>query len=295
MKQNRSLNLDNQVFLFAGAFFFTALVFVPFFFVGKSSYIRLFLFRSWWIQSASTYLFGVGLCFLISKYRQIRREVKVAALIDINSMTSISSENARKELERVPAGLRETLAYRRTSELLKGYLNGEEVIHLNEELSRRDNEQIDRSHTFLDSIRQLIPVIGFLGTVLGLAMGMVAFPENMAKAATIENLRSTLQDFAASLSVAFETTVLALGYTIIIILLSTLLKERQAKLVEKVDRYARELVAKFRSRHQTGLAHQDISTGSDFESLLIGWLDRWEKTFMNAMAGFVREIRPEKQ
>jgi biopolymer transport protein ExbB/TolQ len=284
----KKMQEDNLLFLFIGASIITALVFVPFFFVGQDTYIKLFLFRSWPIQIPSTFLFGVALCFLFLRYLGLKRESKVANLIDVQSTGLITSESAKKELERVPAGLRETLGYRRVSELLRGYLNGEEIIRLNEELSRRDNDQIDRGHALLDNIRQLIPVIGFLGTVLGLALGMVAFPEHMSKAATVENLRETLRDFAASLSVAFETTVLALVYTIVVILFTSILKEREARLVSRIDRQAREIVAKFRSHHSS--VYSGAGPGSDLESMLNGWLDRWEIIFKRTMSGFMEEF-----
>lgn len=279
----KKISIDNMVYLFFGAVIFTALVFVPFFFVGKDTYVKMFLFRSWAIQVPSTFLLGVALSFIVLRYINLRRESKVADLIDLNSTTSITPDSARKELERVPAGLRETLGYRRLSELLRGYLNGEEIIRLNEELSRRDIEQVDRGHTLLENVRQLIPVVGFLGTVLGLALGMVAFPEHMSKAVTVDNLRMTLRDFAASLSVAFETTVLALVYTIVVILISSILKEREAKLVERIDRHAREIVSKFRSRHHSSIG-ASAGPGSDLESLLNGWLDRWELMFKRFMS-----------
>ena len=296
MARTRKENPDSLLFIFLGALIFVALIYGPLFFLNDRLYLKIFFFRSgsWPFQTTSTYLFGVGICFLISRYVNLRRETKVANLIDVQSASTISSDTAKKELERVPTGLRETLAYRRISELLKGYLNGEEVIRLNEELSRRDNDLIDRGHALLDSIRQLIPVIGFLGTVFGLALGMVAFPENMAKAATIDNLRETLRDFASSLSVAFETTVLALVYTIIIILITTVLKEREAGLVSRVDRFARDMVSKFRSHHSS-MGFSGTTVGSDLESLLNGWLDRWEVLFKRSMEGLAQQLHSRNQ
>lgn len=64
---------------------------------------------------------------------------------------------------------------------------------MNEELSRRDVAGVERGHQALESLGQLIPVIGFLGTVVGLAMGMLSFPD----IANVEAPRSALKSFAA--------------------------------------------------------------------------------------------------
>lgn len=245
MKRSDGIGSLLVVFLVAGIL--TGLLYYAFSFLDKGGYLYNFFFLGWQIQAVTTYLFEVAILSIILKYARLTDERKLKNLIEVESVSSISSVDAKEWLKRIPSRYQHTIGFRRVSELLRGYLNAEDVIRLNEELSRRDVEQVDRGHSLLNSIRQLIPVLGFLGTVLGLSLGMVQFPEVAARSGNIEILRSTLKDFAASLSVAFNTTLLALGYTIVVVIISSLLKEREESFIAEVDDMAREMVAKFKS------------------------------------------------
>ncbi len=126
---------------------------------------------------------------------------------------------------------------------------------MNGELSRRDIAEIEQGHLVLDSLKNIIPVVGFLGTVIGLSLGMIQFPE----VTDIEALRSALKGFAASLSISFNTTVLALIYTIILILLTSALKEREESLVGNLDEHARLLISGLRMEmpHETAKGNSE--------------------------------------
>ena len=72
---------------------------------------------------------------------------------------------------------------------------------------------------------------------------MTAFPQ----VADPAQLKSGLQDFASSLSVAFNTTLLALVFTILIIMLTSFLRQGEETLVSEVDERVRGLILKLRS------------------------------------------------
>jgi len=105
-------------------------------------------------------------------------------------------------------------------------------------------EQVETGHLVLNALRQLIPVLGFLGTVVGLSLGMVQFPDITKTGGNIDALRLVLKDFAASLSVAFDTTLLALGYSVVVVLVSSILRQREESFVSEVDTKARRLINK---------------------------------------------------
>jgi len=80
-------------------------------------------------------------------------------------------------------------------------------------------------------------VIGFLGTVVGLSLGLLSFPD----VADVDSLRLALKAFAASLSVAFNTTLLALVYAIVLILLRALLRAAEFRALEGSAEASRRL------------------------------------------------------
>lgn len=208
----------------------------------KDSFVYSLLFRAWQLQFLNSWLFLIGVVYWIQRYSFFRREEEAFEGIKLPSEALISRERAAELIEAMPDEQKQTLTLRRFREVLQAFLYGEDLIRLNEELSRRDIAEVDRGHLILNSLRNIIPIIGFLGTVIGLSLGMLKFPPVTDPA----TLKSALEGFAASLSVAFNTTLLALGYTIVIVLLTSFLRQREEALVSKVDEGARILVGKIK-------------------------------------------------
>jgi len=203
------------------------------------SFLRTFFLRCWYIQILNTWLFAVAILYWIKRFSLFRSDERAFQKIVLPEYT-IAKQSAQDLITSMPEEYKHTLTLRRFRELLRAFLYGEDLIRLNEELSRRDIAEVEKGHLILDSLRNIIPVIGFLGTVLGLSLGIVDFPD----ATDITALRAALKGFAASLSVAFDTTLLALGYTVGVALLIAYLRSREESLVTQVDERARLLLDK---------------------------------------------------
>lgn len=210
--------------------------------LSDQSFLFTFFFNSWFIQFLSTWLFLVGIFFWYQRYLFFRQEQAAFASIKMPDVT-ITVEDVPALVSSMPADLRDTMTLKRVRELLTALSFGEDIIRLSEELSRRDMAEVERGHLTLDILKNLIPVIGFLGTVVGLSLAMVAFPQVAEPTA----LRNALRDFAASLSVAFNTTLLALSYTIAIIMMTAFLRQREEALVSEVDEQIKAFITKFKA------------------------------------------------
>lgn len=222
----------------------------------ERSFIHSFLFRCWPIQSLSSWLFLLGLFYWIQRYSFFKKEEEAFGEIGLPEF-SISHQEAAELIRTIPDEYRQTLVLRRFREILQAFLYGEDIIRLNEELSRRDMAEVDRGHLILDSLRNIIPIIGFLGTVIGLSLGMIKFPE----ITDVVVLRTALKSFAISLSVAFDTTLLALGCTVVIILLTSFLRQREESLVSSVDGRARILIGKIRAEVRSSFPQPERGIG----------------------------------
>ena len=205
-------------------------------FVEESTFLADFFLRAWYVQAPSTWLFLIGLWKWWQCYCYVAEARDLIPLVKLRD--SISSEDTIILLEKVPAKLRDSITVRRLFRILEANKYREDFIRLNEELSRRDSTNLERSHETLNSLKSVIPVVGFLGTVIGLSLGMLNFPD----IPDVEALRIALKQFAQSLSIAFNTTLLALVYTIILILLTAMLKENERRLLEKLDNISNQLV-----------------------------------------------------
>jgi len=238
----RSRLKGNGMFVYGGAAIITIVVAAGLRWGFKTdSFIYGFLFRCWPIQFLSSWLFMIGLFCWIQRYSLFKKEDEVLQKIRLPEF-SIYHGDASQLIRNMPEEHKKTLTLRRFRELLQAFLYGEDLIRLNEELSRRDLADVEKGHLILNSVRNIIPIIGFLGTVIGLSLGIVEFPNTT----DVTALRTALKEFAASLSVAFDTTLLALGYTVVITLLIAYLRGREESLVGEVDDRARALLGEIR-------------------------------------------------
>lgn len=214
----------------------TVLIFVLIGTLDPKNGLSAFMLSGWYVQAPNTWLFLLGVWLWaekgipIMKSRQLLKHVKLE--------TYYSEEDVQRLLRSVPKGWPKFLTVKRLVRLL-GEVNAQQDPRvLNELLSREDLRWVERGHLVVDSLKGVIPVIGFLGTVIGLSLGMLAFPDvaNPAK------LQTALSEFSLSLSLAFNTTLLALFYTIGLLLLTMVSRESERTFLERLDGMADELV-----------------------------------------------------
>ena len=267
LDSNAILRSGSTVAIYGAAALLTAIVALGLYtcrsvgLIEADSFIYHFFFRCWYIQFLNTWLLIGGVLYWLARYYYFRNEDKVFRTVLLPDGT-ISRERAERLIGNIPQEYKTTLTFKRLREILRAFLYGEDIIRMNEELSRSDIETIRRGHLVLDSLRNLIPVVGFLGTVLGLSLGMTKFPQ----IANLLKLREALRGFAVSLSVAFDTTLLALVYAIVIILLSTFLRQKEELLVEELNERARAFIDQ--------LKIETMGQGSGLEGELAHSLER---------------------
>jgi len=277
-------SIEMSLVIFLGGIISTCIFYLPLYFLSYDSYIRGFFYRCWYIQALTTWLFFAALLFVVFRFILLRSERRILnkkiALDHIEE--NITPPLAKELLEAMPPKYKHAISFRRLGEILSAYIRDEEVVRLNQELSRRDVEQIEGGYLVLNALKQLIPVLGFLGTVVGLSLGMAKFPELSETAGNFESLRTILKDLAASLSVSFDTTLLALGYTVIIVLLISFLRREEEQFVVEVDDKARHLITK--------LTHEDVGAGGISEGSLDGVVKRLVDNLASQLENSVKEV-----
>jgi biopolymer transport protein ExbB/TolQ len=264
-----------------------------------SSYMYHFFFRSWYVQATTSWLFFAAMAFAQFRIYRLKDERRILSeKVSVEDLDRVTPSAAEHILKVIPEKYRTSIGFRRVDELLRAYLHGEEVIRLNQELSRRDAEQIEVGHLVLNALRQLIPVLGFLGTVVGLSLGMVRFPELAKSGQSIDALKDILKGFAASLSVAFDTTLLALAYTVVVVLFTSMLRHSEESFVSDVDHKARMLIMKLarieRPNEPAALSASPVQASvEDFrvriEQLFSDHLAHWMKTWQTQVLGTIGE------
>lgn len=186
-----------------------------------------------YIQGVNTWLFWTVVICLVQMLWALKKEGK-AFYLEIPDR-QIYPEEAITMAQKIPVSYRNSILGRRIVKLFSGHSRGEEIGVLNEELSSQDREKLEKDYSLIDGLKYLILFLGFGGTVLGFYTGMEDFPQISQSAKNIEAL-------GASFSMAFGTTLLALGYSVILLLPCLILHHRQKALISGVDEKAQEII-----------------------------------------------------
>jgi biopolymer transport protein ExbB/TolQ len=119
-----------------------------------------------------------------------------------------------------------------------------------------DESSMETSYTLLGGFVWAIPVLGFIGTVLGLSEAIGGFSSVLQGAAELGEIKVALQGVTGGLATAFETTLQALVGALCIQLYLTYLKKSELQFLEQCAAYCvKNVVNKLRIMpYETGTA-----------------------------------------
>ncbi|MDY7014652.1 MAG: MotA/TolQ/ExbB proton channel family protein [Cyanobacteriota bacterium] len=251
-------------------------------------YILLFPFQESFIgtllydRGITQYLavFFAGIVSAIAILKFIKLQVETRALghvwvppnVDYNEPTS--RQLAKLEYNLASAGY---ILSTRCSRILRAYI---------ESGSRKTATElaIDDSAFYLSASESsysvpkilvwAIPLLGFIGTVVGISRAVNGFSGFLEEAAAVEQIKEGIGTVTSGLAVAFDTTLLALLLSVLVMIPLVLVERSESRLLLAVDIYINErLLPKLR----------DVSEGID------------EGALATAVSQAVRESLPEAE
>ena len=83
-----------------------------------------------------------------------------------------------------------------------------------------------------------IPILGFIGTVIGLSGAIGGFGAVLGADSSVSSLRDSLSPVTNSLGIAFDTTFMALVLAVIVQMAMTLLRKREEMFLDMCRDYA---------------------------------------------------------
>jgi hypothetical protein len=147
----------------------------------------------------------------------------------------------RNKLDGVPGRLRDSSLVRRVHAVLDFLCRRGSAQELDDhlrDLADADALALENSYSLVRFITWAIPILGFLGTVLGITTAI--------SGVTPEVLEKSLSSVTDGLAMAFDTTALALGLTMITMFLTFLVERAESSVLDTVDRYTdRQLAHRF--------------------------------------------------
>lgn len=215
---------------------------------GPTPYVMVFL--SFW-----------SLVILAVKWRKLRFQQQALALETVphSHDFSLAPATARDVLDLI-YGLvddpKHFVLFNRIERALLNLHNIGKISDVSEMLraqAENDEDQMESSYALVRGFIWGIPILGFIGTVMGLSQAIDKFGAVLSADDAMGALKSTLQRVTAGLSVAFDTTFVALVAALSIQLILTALKKQEETFLDDCKDYChRHIISKLRLSHLTG-------------------------------------------
>jgi biopolymer transport protein ExbB/TolQ len=201
-----------------------------------------------WVPYALVLLFFVAGWTLLLKLPLIGRESRAFALnlLPEDPDGLIDAGSGRQILGRISRLTRRQRSLMLVGRIRQGLLRldqlgtAEKLDDLLRYRAEADGQTIDSSYAMPKFIIWAIPVLGFVGTVLGISNGVQAFSTLIQNASDLEGLRESLKGVTYGLGQAFETTMIALCMSLCLMLVMSVIQRREDRLLAALDDYCLE-------------------------------------------------------
>ncbi|MBR0192356.1 MAG: MotA/TolQ/ExbB proton channel family protein [Thermoguttaceae bacterium] len=158
-------------------------------------------------------------------------------------------------------------------------------------LSDLDAARMAQSYAFIRVIIWAIPILGFLGTVMGITLAIGGLGGNLS------DTEQTLPKMISDLSFAFDTTALALSFSIVLMFFQFYVDKQERRLLDAVDvQTNRELAGRFEefSKAEDGMVEAVRTVGlrliSQMEKQSQNQAEMWEKSFKKTEMEWERRL-----
>ncbi len=195
------------------------------------------------VQQTAVILFCCAMCGLAGKFLRFLRERAACArpplpAWDGRPVPVAEAAALQQQLALSPARTLGTYLGRRVTAIVDFVAARGSAQELDDQvrcLADNDAMALDASYALLRFITWAIPIIGFLGTVLGIT-GAIS-------GVNPEVLEKSLDKVTGGLAEAFDTTALALFLTMIVMFFCYLVERLEQSVLEAVDRYVEDELA----------------------------------------------------
>lgn len=201
-----------------------------------------------WVPYVITFLSAWSGVVLVEKMRRLarQRDALEEELLPVRIGARITPENApefvahlaglggRRGGGLLPARLRRALQHfeaRRDARELQSQLENQ---------AQSDADAVESSYAMLRVFIWAVPILGFIGTVVGIGAAVGGFSESVGGAVDLEVMKDSIGSVTSGLSVAFDTTLVALVLSIPIMFASSAVQKLEEGFLAEVEDYCDE-------------------------------------------------------
>lgn len=214
----------------------------------RRSHTAVLLIDRGWVPYVEAFVTTWAGVILWAKYRKLRRQqrlmlldlvpTEIGAAITVDTAPGFAA-HARALADRrahsfVLGRLKRAFAQveaRRSRADLSAALSSQSAI---------DANAVESSYTMVKVFIWAIPILGFIGTVIGISDAVGAFSGALDRAENLQVVKTSLSGVVVGLAVAFDTTLLALLMSLMIMIPATSLQKAEEDLLNQIDAYCDE-------------------------------------------------------
>jgi hypothetical protein len=221
---------------------------------GKQTYLgRLFIGTSslaagGWVPIAEVFLFAWASAMLVQKWLKIRRQQR-GLLYDVLP-TDLGETIRLGSIDRFVSHIRSLPPEAAGSFLVTRCLRGLEHFRVRKSApdtatmlssqSDIDASSVDASYTMFHVFIWAIPILGFLGTVIGVSSAVGGFTGTLENSNDIGSLKEGLRSITSGLGTAFDTTLVALTMAMLLTFPVSSLQKFEGDILGQIDEYTNE-------------------------------------------------------
>ncbi len=191
-----------------------------------------------------TVMFFIAIMMLYYRWKEFNLDYKAIFALEANLTTvgKITSDNAEQILENVKKDdklfVKSELASSRITRLMRHVKSGSswsETESLVKGMGSKDMEVIESAYVWIKFIIWILPILGFVGTVLGLGASIGGFNAVLTGTKDFAAMKGSLGAITDSLAYAFDSTLVALVLDIGIVFLLAVIQKQGDDLMVKLD------------------------------------------------------------
>jgi hypothetical protein len=203
----------------------------------------------------ATFFFFGGLSILFLKSKKLKFQERALSLSAVPAEPEfvLNEATAATVLNRIHSLVdhpRHFVLLNRIDRALSNFKNIGQVNDVSAILraqAENDEDLVASSYTVVNGLVWAIPVLGFIGTVLGLSLAIGKFTLTLQAGGDLAAIRASLQGVTGGLATAFESTLVALTFTLILQLVITFNQKREMAFLDECNDYCHSnIISKLR-------------------------------------------------
>ena len=199
-----------------------------------------------WTPYAMVSLFMLAIVILFVKWRKLAFQKRALSveLIPVGTSFALTPDTAvdvLKTLNEIVDDPKRFVLFNRIERALLNLRNVGNLSDVSEMLraqAENDESHTESSYGLLAGIVWVIPILGFIGTVIGLSGAIGGFGAVLNADATVSSLKDSLTPVTGSLGIAFDTTFVALLLAMVIQMAMTVLRRQEELFLDACREYS---------------------------------------------------------